>query len=117
MPQKMIRGELWWTDLGMPLGSEPGFRRPVLVIQEDAFNKSRIQTVIVASLTTNLNLAEAPGNVYLSKEISGLTKDGVVNLSQISTIDKQRLYNQIGILPSELMSRVDSGLRLILNLP
>ena len=111
----MIRGEIWWADLGIPFGSEPGYKRPVIIIQDDAFNRSNIQTVIVSSITTNLNLADAPGNVYLEKEVSGLSKHGVVNVSQISTIDKRRLLERISILPPEAMSEIDFGLRLILN--
>jgi mRNA interferase MazF len=70
----MIRGEIWWADLGIPFGSESGFKRPAVIIQDDAFNRSNIQTVIVTSITTNLNLADAPGNVYLEKDESGLSK-------------------------------------------
>ncbi len=111
----MIRGELWWADLGIPFGSEPGFKRPVVIVQDDAFNRSQIQTVIVVSITTNMNLADAPGNVYLEKEESGLPKEGVVNISQLSTIDKRRLVERISILPPGIMSEVDFGLRLVLN--
>ncbi|QEN09153.1 type II toxin-antitoxin system PemK/MazF family toxin [Oceanispirochaeta crateris] len=112
----MIRGEIWWVDLGIPFGSEPGYKRPVVVIQEDSFNKSRIQTVIVASVTSNLSLADAPGNVYLEKEESKLPKDSVINISQIVTLDKQRLIEKAAILPSTLMIEVDYGLRIILNM-
>lgn len=113
----MIRGEIWWADLGIPCGSEPGFKRPVVIIQDDAFNRSNIQTVIVASITTNLNFAEAPGNVYIEKDDSGLSKNGVVNISQMSTIDKRRLVDHISTLHPEAMSKVDFGIRLILNTP
>ncbi len=113
----MIRGEIWWVDLGIPFGSEPGFKRPVVIIQDDAFNRSNIQTVIVVSITTNLNLADAPGNVFLEKEESGLSKNGVVNVSQISTIDKIRLVDRVSILPQGAMSEIDFGLRLVLNTP
>lgn len=113
----MTRGEIWWINLGIPFGSEPGFNRPVVIIQDDAFNRSRIQTVIVASITTNLDLADAPGNVYLKKEESGLPRNGVVNISQISTIDKNRLVDQVGVLPPALLSEIDFGLKLILNIP
>jgi mRNA interferase MazF len=113
----MNRGEIWWVDLGTPFGSEPGFKRPVVIIQDDAFNRSNIQTVIVVSITTNLNLADAPGNVFLEKEESGLSKNGVVNVSQISTIDKIRLVDRVSILPQGAMSEIDFGLRLVLNTP
>ena len=112
----MIRGEIWWADLGIPFGSEPGFKRPVVIIQDDSFNRSRIQTVIVASITTNLNLAEAPGNVFLDKEESGLSKSGVLNISQISTLDKRRLTEKICVLSQSSMSEIDYGLKLILNI-
>lgn len=112
----MIRGEIWWADLGVPFGSEPGFRRPVVVIQDDSFNRSNIQTVIVASVTTNLHLAEAPGNVYLEKKETGLSRDGVVNVSQISTLNKKRLTEKIATLSLSSMAEIDYGLKLILNI-
>ena len=112
----MIRGEIWWVDLGIPFGSEPGFKRPVVVIQSDAFNKSKIQTVIVAVITTNLNLADAPGNVYLEKDESGLPKHGVVNVSQIVTIDKQRLVEKVQCLPSDVISEINYGLKLVFDI-
>ena len=112
----MILGEIWWADLGIPFGSEPGFKRPVIIIQDDAFNRSQIQTIIVASITTNLDLADAPGNVYLEKEDSGLPKDGVINISQISTIDKRRLTEKVCVLSQSTMAKVTYGIKLILNL-
>ncbi len=112
----MMYGEIWWADLGLPYGSEPGFKRPVVIIQDNAFNRSKIQTVIVVAVTTNLNLADAPGNVFLDKNISKLTKDSVINISQISTIDKRRLIEKISILPVNLIAEIDYGLKLILNL-
>ncbi|HAK45890.1 MAG TPA: mRNA interferase MazF2 [Spirochaeta sp.] len=112
----MNRGEIWWAELGIPLGSEPGFKRPVVVIQDDSFNKSMIQTVIVASVTTNLNLADAPGNVFIEKQESGLSKDGVINISQVSTIDKRRLTEKVCVLSQSSMSEVDYGLKLVLNI-
>ena len=112
----MICGEIWWADLGIPFGSEPGFKRPVLVIQDDAFNRSEIQTVIVASITTNLNLAAAPGNVYLETDESGLPKKAVVHISQISTIDKRRLTEKVSDLSQSLMSEMDYGIKLVLTI-
>ncbi|MBN2834777.1 MAG: type II toxin-antitoxin system PemK/MazF family toxin [Candidatus Delongbacteria bacterium] len=111
----MIRGEIWWADLGVPFGSEQGLKRPIVIIQDDSFNRSNIQTVIVASITTNLNLADAPGNVYLEASESGLTKNGVINISQISTIDKRRLTEKISILPYSTMQELDYGIKLIFN--
>ena len=112
----MIRGEIWWADLGIPFGSKPGFKRPVVVIQDDSFNRSKIQTVIVTSITTNLNLADAPGNVFIEKEESGLSKNGVVNISQVSTIDKKRLTEKVCVLSQSSMSEIDYGLKLVLNI-
>ncbi len=112
----MIRGEIWWADLGIPFGSEPGFKRPVVIIQDDAFNRSQIQTIIVVSITTNLDLTDAPGNVYLKREESGLSKDGVINISQISTIDKRRLTDKVCVLSQSTMAEIDYGVKLILSL-
>ena len=112
----MIRGDIWWVDLGVPFGSEPGFKRPVVLIQDDSFNKSNIQTVIVASITTNLKLADAPGNIYIEPEESGLPKNGVINISQISTIDKQRLIEKVSRLPPSTIHEIDFGLKMIFNI-
>ncbi len=112
----MTRGEIWWADLGIPFGSEPGFRRPVLVVQDDSFNASLIQTTVVLSITSNLGLADAPGNVFVERRKSGLSKDGVINVSQISTLDKQRLTERVGVLEKAIVEDVDEGLQLILGL-
>ncbi|MFN9737902.1 MAG: type II toxin-antitoxin system PemK/MazF family toxin [Pseudomonadota bacterium] len=111
----MNRGEVWWADLSAPTGSGPGMRRPVLVVQADAFNRSRIATVIVAVITSNLALAAAPGNVRLAKAASGLPKPSVVNVSQVLTIDRVLLKQRVAELPSEAMRIVDDGLRLALS--
>jgi mRNA interferase MazF len=110
------RGSIWWADLEMPSGSEPGYRRPVLVIQSDDFNKSNINTVVVAIITSNLKLAAAPGNVFLKKEDSGLTKDSVINVSQIITVDKQILTDLIGSLESRYLKKVEQGIKMVLSL-
>ena len=112
----MYRGELWWANLPDPVGSEPGYRRPVLVVQDDTFNQSQIGTVIVVIITSNIRLAEAPGNVLLSRRVSGLSKDSVINISQIFTIDKTFLTERIGALPDYLLQEVDEGLRTVLYL-
>ncbi|MDX9785008.1 MAG: type II toxin-antitoxin system PemK/MazF family toxin [Spirochaetia bacterium] len=112
----MMRGEIWWADFGMPFGSEPGFFRPVVILQADAFNKSKIGTVIIVPLTTNLLLAEAPGNIYLDKEESGLTKDSVAVVSQVTVIDKKRLTSVAGTLKKELMKEIEEGVKLVLGL-
>jgi mRNA interferase MazF len=110
------RGEIWWADMPEPRRSEPGFRRPVLVIQADSFNRSRIQTVIVSVITSNLHLADAPGNVLLRGRGVGLDRDSVVNLSQLYTLDRAFLTELAGTLPSRLQASVDKGLRLVLQL-
>ena len=112
----MQRGEIWWATLRPPVRSEPGYRRPVLVIQSDDFNKSRINTVVVAILTSNLRIKEAPGNVFLAKQITKLPKDSVANVSQVVTLDKSFLTEHISNLSSDKMKHVDDGLRLVLNL-
>ena len=110
------RGEIWWADLPEPRRSEPGYRRPVLVIQANAFNRSGIQTVIVAVITTNLQLAEAPGNVLLPARTTGLPGDSVVNVSQLLTLDRNFLTEPVGPLPTRMQTSVDAGLRLAMEL-
>jgi len=110
------RGEIWWAALPPPSGSGPGFRRPVLVIQSDPFNDSRISTAIVAVITSNLALADAPGNVRTAKADTGLSRPSVVNVSQVLTIDKALLTDRVRPLAAETMQRVDNGLRLVLGL-
>jgi mRNA interferase MazF len=112
----MTRGELWWADLGLPFGSEPGFRRPILVVQDDAFNKSKINTVIIIPLTTNLALAEAPGNVFAGQEETGLTKDSVLVVSQLSAIDKRRLIEFIGKIGKQTLEEAEEGIKLVLGM-
>jgi mRNA interferase MazF len=110
------RGEIWWTSLSEPTGSEPGYHRPVLVLQSDDFNRSRIATVIALVITSNTRLAQAPGNVFLPQKLTGLPKDSVANVSQIVTVDKSFLTERIGMLPPNLMEQVEKGLRLVLHL-
>ncbi len=110
------RGEIWWAELPEPKGSEPGYRRPVLVIQSDAFNRSRIRTVVVAAITSNLRLAQAPGNVALSRRRSGLPKDSVVNTSHILTLDRAFLGQRVGRVSTSKVVEVEQGLRLVLGL-
>lgn len=111
-----MRGEIWWADLGIPFGVKPGFKRPVLVLQSNVFNKSRIDTTIVVSITSNLTLADSPGNVLLEKKESDLSKNGVINVSQISTIDKQRLIEKSGSISTSTQQKVDEGIQQILDL-
>jgi mRNA interferase MazF len=112
----MERGEVWWADLADPRGSEPDFRRPLVVVQADAFNRSGIQTVVCVVLTSNLRLADAPGNVVISKRESGLPKDSVANVSQVITVDRVALTERTATLPPRLRERIDRGLRLLLEL-
>jgi mRNA interferase MazF len=112
----IARGEVWWADLGLPRGSAPALRRPVLVVSDDRYNASRLQTVIVVVLTSTTRLAALPGNVAVSGELSGLPKDSVVNLTQVATLDRGALERRCGQLPMWLMTQVDHGLRRALAL-
>jgi mRNA interferase MazF len=112
----VARGEIWWADLGEPRGSEPGYRRPVLVISSDAFNRSQIGTVIVAAVTSNVALAHAPGNVRLTAREARLSRESVVNVSQLLTLDRTLLMEKAGRLPASKLTDVDAGLRLSLSL-
>lgn len=111
----MLRGEIWWAILPRPQRSEPGYRRPLLIIQSDDFNRSRISTVIAAVITSNLRLALAPGNIVLSKKTSGLPRKSVVNVSQLITIDRAFLKEKAGDLSPLIMQEVDEGIRLVLS--
>ena len=110
------RGEIWWADLGAPDGSEPGYRRPVVIVQSDAFNRSRLRTVIAVVLTTNMRLLEAPGNVLVPAKASGLSRDSVANVSQLVTVDRDFLFERSGRLRGEPMRDLESGFRLVLDL-
>ncbi|WP_061236901.1 type II toxin-antitoxin system PemK/MazF family toxin [Leptospira interrogans] len=112
----MIRGEIWLVDLGIPFGSEPGFKCPVLIIQDDSFNQSNINTIVSIAITSNLNLSEASGNVLISKKDSSLSKDSVINVSQIVTLDKERFLNKAGKLKSNKLGEVEIGLKLVTGL-
>ena len=112
----MDRGTVWWAELPQPVASEPGYRRPVIIIQSNAFNRSRIKTVMVVVVTSSLRLADAPGNVSLPAISTGLPKDSVANVSQVITIDKDFLVERCGRLPAQLITEIDEGLRLSLSL-
>ena len=111
----MKRGEIWWSSLAAPRGSEPGFRRPILIIQSNEFNRSRINTVVAIVITSNLMFANAPGNVRIPARASGLKKVSVVNVSQIITVDKTTLFNRVGVLNQSNLQKVEDGLRLVLG--
>lgn len=112
----MRRGEIWWAMLRPPRGSEPGYRHPVLVVQGDEFNASKISTVMVITLTSNASLQAAPGNVLLSRRSTRLPKASVSNVSQIITLDKSFLTERIATLDQSVMAEIDDGLRLVLNI-
>ena len=115
----IAQGEVWWADLGEPpgsaLGSAPGFRRPVIVVQGDAFNRSRIATVVCVALTSNLHWAEAPGNVVLTAAATGLPKDSVANVCQVVTLDRASLTERIGALPAQKLQLVLAGIDIVLG--
>ena len=110
------RGQVWTADLGEAERSEPGYKRPVLIVQNDAFNRSRLRTVIAVVLSTNLRLVEAPGNVLIPARTSGLRKDSVANVSQVITIDREFLIELAGRVRGQFLKDVENGLRLILGL-
>ena len=109
------RGEVWWADLADPAGSGPGFRRPVVIVQGDPFNRSRIATVVCVALTSNLRWAEAPGNVLLTAKATGLPKDSVANVSQIVTLDRESLVERIGVVPQKKLELVLFGIDVVLG--
>jgi mRNA interferase MazF len=112
----VIRGEVWWADLAEPRGSEPGSRRPVVIVQDDVLTESRLQTVMVAPITSNLLRAKAAGNVLLRPTVSGLKRESVVLVCQVLTVDKIMLTECLARLPRRVMGAVDEGLRLALDL-
>ncbi|HEY2537268.1 MAG TPA: type II toxin-antitoxin system PemK/MazF family toxin [Solirubrobacteraceae bacterium] len=107
----MVRGQLWWADLGLPRGSAPALRRPVLVVSADQYNRSKLATLIVVVLTSSVQLAALPGNVLVAADVvADLERDSVVNVTQIATIDRNALEECIGSLPDWLMVEVDTGI-------
>ena len=110
------RGQVWTADLGEPEGSEPGYTRPILIVQSDAFNRSRLHTVIAVALSTNRRLVDAPGNVLIPAKASGLRKDSVANVSQVITVDREFLLEHVGRVRGQLLRDVENGLRLVLDL-
>jgi mRNA interferase MazF len=111
----IAQGEVWWADLAEPSGSESGFRRPVVVVQGDAFNRSRVATVVCVVLTSNLRWTEAPGNVLLSARLTGLPKDSVANVSQLVTLDRGALTERVGSLPAKKLDLVLLGIDIVLG--
>jgi mRNA interferase MazF len=111
------RGQLWWADLGLPRGSAPALRRPVLVVSADQYNRSTLRTVVIVVLTSTLRLATLPGNVTVPADVGLLPADSVVNVTQLATVDRRALEHRIGELPDWLLSQVDAGLQRALGLP
>ena len=111
----MRRGEIWWADLPEPVGSGPGYRRPVVVVQGEAFNRSRIATAVCVPLTSNLDWADAPGNVLLPARATGLPKDSVANVAQLVTLDRNTLVEQVGRLSRKQLDLVLLGIDLVLG--
>jgi mRNA interferase MazF len=111
----IAQGEIWWADLSPPAGSEPGFRRPVAVVQGDALNRSRIATVVCVPLTSNLRWAEAPGNVLLTSRVTGLPRDSVANVSQVVALDKGLLTERVGKLSSAKLLLLLTGIDVVLG--
>ncbi len=110
------RGAIYWADLGPAVGSRPAKRRPVLVISGDGYNRSRLATVLAAVITSNTQLATMPGNVFLPKNATGLSRDSVVNVTALATLNKSDLADKTGTVPAALMREVDRGLRRALDL-
>ena len=108
------QGDVWWADLPAPAGSGPGFRRPVVIVQGDALNRSRIRTVVCVPLTSNLKWVRAPGNVLLPTQYTGLSKDSVANVSQILSLDKELLTDMTGKLPARMLEMILSGIGIVL---
>jgi mRNA interferase MazF len=111
----IAQGEVWWADLGEPAGSEPGVRRPVVVVQGDAFNRSSLRTVVCVSLTSNVRWAEAPGNVLLPARATGLQRDSVANVSQLVTVDRDALTERVGALSASSLELVLAGIDVVLG--
>jgi mRNA interferase MazF len=111
----IAQGEVWWADLGEPAGSAPGFRRPVVVVQSDSFNRSRVATVVCVPLTSNLRWTDAPGNVLLEDSITGLSKASVANVSQVTTLDRAQLTERFGALPGHKLDLVLYGIDIVLG--
>ncbi len=112
----MNRGEIWWAAMPDTVASAPVYRHPVIIVQADSFNHSRIRTVLVVAITSNLKLAEAPGNLFLKASQTGLPKDSVANVSQVITLDKDFLIEKMGEIKPSLLHQLNEGLRLVFNL-
>lgn len=112
----MEHGEIWWASLSIPEGPEPGYRSPVVIVQANSFNRSRIQTVVSAAITSSIRLPDAPGNVLLTRREGRLSRESVVSVSQVLTLDRSFLTERVGRVSAASMGAVDEGLRLVLSL-
>ena len=111
----LTRGDIHWANLREPAGSEPGYRRPILIVSADAFNDSRINTIVALAISSNLALADAPGNVELPAANSGLDRDSVIDVSRVVTLDKIQVKDRAGRVDADTMRRVEAGLSLVLQ--
>lgn len=112
----IFRGEVWWADLGEPVGSRPAGRRPVLVVQSDTYSASRLATVVVAVITSSTRLAAMPGNVFVPAGSAGLARDSVVNVTALTAVDRHDLEDKAGDLPEAMLAAVDAGLAAVLGI-
>jgi len=112
----MTRGEIWWADFGIPFGSEPGYKRPVLIIQDDEFNQSTINTIVIVPFSTNLLLADAPGNIFIELSDSGLSKDSVIVTSQVTALDRQRLVERVSRIGKGILWEIEEGIKIVLGM-
>ncbi len=111
----IAQGEVWWADLAEPIGSAPGCRRPVVVVQSDPLNQSQIATVVCVALTSNLRWSVAPGNVLLNAKHTGLDRDSVANVPQVVTVDKRQLTERVGKIPRRQIEAIFSGIELVMG--
>ena len=111
-----MRGEIWWAEFGIPYGSEIGHARPVLIVQDDCFNESRIKTIVVLPLTTNLRLLDAPGNVFLGKKETKLLNDSAIIVAQLYAVDRNRFREKISKVNKNIMHQVEIGMKLVLGI-
>ncbi|MDR0878030.1 MAG: type II toxin-antitoxin system PemK/MazF family toxin [Treponema sp.] len=114
--ERIARGEIWWDEFGIPFGSVAGYKRPVLLVQDDSFNESRIRTIVVVPLTTNVRLLEAPGNVLVKKKESKLTDDSVIIVAQPYALDRNRFIEKISKVNKEILEKVEKGMLLVLGI-
>jgi len=112
----MTRGEIWWVDFGIPAGSEPGYKRPVLVIQNDKLNNARLSTTIVLPITSNLSFKDIKGNVFLPKSISKLSKDSIILVHQAICIDRSILDEKVSIMDKDIIWKVESELLFVFDI-